>query len=111
VKHKNAHGFGVSQDSTLSAPPFAPEESAVEEDALRMSLFTNGKCPDCHGKDGFFHGPEGGMCENIMCANPECGSRFNIVPPCYIFPPGFAERISPASPLKKELSLCVGEGR
>lgn len=36
-------------------------------------------CPDCGGRE-FFLGPHGGACQNIACANPACGSRFNLAP-------------------------------
>lgn len=48
-------------------------------------------CPDCGGV-GFFEGARGGACTNIECANPVCGSRFNVGPL-------YAERIS-QSPAK-----------
>ena len=38
-----------------------------------------GKCPDC-GSDKWYEGPSGGMCTNYTCANPDCGSKFNISP-------------------------------
>jgi hypothetical protein len=53
-----------------------------------------GECPDCGG-DKFLEGPHGGMCVNFMCANPECGSRFNDMGPLGV------ERISEPSPNKK----------
>ncbi len=34
-------------------------------------------CPD-YGKKGFLEGPHGGMSINIMCANEDCKSRFNV---------------------------------
>lgn len=34
-------------------------------------------CPDC-GSIGFLKGPHGGMSVNIMCANTECKSKFNV---------------------------------
>lgn len=43
-------------------------------------------CPDC-GETDFLAGPKGGLSQNIRCANPECGAKFNI------YPPHFAERI------------------
>lgn len=36
-------------------------------------------CPDC-GSDKFHMGPQGGMCQNIKCANKACGSEFNVAP-------------------------------
>lgn len=59
----------------------------------------NNRCPDCNGK-GFLEGPSGGININIMCANDECGSKFNIA--------GFggeliyAERISEPQPKKMD---------
>lgn len=57
---------------------------------------THSICPDCK-RTSFREGPHGGLCVNIMCANLECGSRFNVGPLT-------AERISEAMPLApKEL--------
>ncbi len=36
-------------------------------------------CPDCKGHD-FKEGPHGGLSVNIKCANPKCGSGFNVCP-------------------------------
>jgi hypothetical protein len=44
----------------------------------RASIQEN-RCPDCK-QEGFFKGPQGGACTNIMCRNPACGSRFNVGP-------------------------------
>lgn len=35
------------------------------------------KCLDC-GCKKFRHGPGGGVAQNIKCANPKCGSEYNI---------------------------------
>ncbi len=43
-----------------------------EKDALKHNI-----CPDC-GKEGFLEGPHGGASVNIMCANEECKSKFNV---------------------------------
>jgi len=51
-------------------------------------------CPDCK-QEGFLEGPHGGDAVNIQCANPECGSRFNVVPGVI----GFSQRISEPQPL------------
>jgi hypothetical protein len=59
-------------------------------DTLQRRKISIGLCPDCGGV-GFLKGPEGGLCVNIMCANPSCGSRFNTGPL-------FSERISEPSP-------------
>ena len=37
----------------------------------------SGCCPDCSGKE-FYEGPEGGAAQNIFCANPDCGSKYNL---------------------------------
>lgn len=47
------------------------------------------ECPECGATDWGFHaGPEGGMSQNIECANDKCGARFNVTPMI-----GIAERI------------------
>lgn len=38
-----------------------------------------GECPFC-GHEGFYAGPEGGLCINVMCANDNCCARFNLGP-------------------------------
>lgn len=35
------------------------------------------ECPDC-GEGNFLYGPSGGVSQNVECANPNCGSRFNL---------------------------------
>ena len=40
-------------------------------------------CPDCKGHE-FWEGPHGGLSVNIKCANPKCGSEFNVCPPYFI---------------------------
>ena len=67
-----------------------------------LSALRRGECPDCQ-EFGFLKGPEAGLSTNIMCANPQCGSRFNT---CL---PWFAERISEPQPLKQK-SLEAFEG-
>ena len=52
----------------------------------KKKLLKKGTCPDCQG-DKFLEGPHGGASVNIMCANDECKSRFNVCPGM------FAERI------------------
>ena len=54
-------------------------------------------CPDCKCK-GFFEGPHGGLCVNVMCKNPRCGSRFNLGPLT-------VERISKPHPLSNTADL------
>lgn len=63
----------------------------TKKDLSRL-LQAEPECPDCAGHR-FYSGPEGGLCTNIKCANPECGSEFNWCPPCPVMPSGFAERI------------------
>jgi hypothetical protein len=41
------------------------------------SLLSTGRCPDCAGTT-FFQGPESGINCQWQCANPECGSWFNL---------------------------------
>jgi len=48
-------------------------------------------CPDCGGK-GFYEGPSGGISQNILCGNADCGSRFNFMGELGV------ERISDPSP-------------
>ena len=64
------------------------ECAAEEREYLRSNL-----CPDCKCS-GFLEGPSGGECVNIKCANPCCGSEFNIGPLS-------AQRISEPGPLGK----------
>lgn len=52
------------------------------------------ECPDCGAS--LVSGPSGGMSQNVKCADPSCGSRFNDLG---IFG---VERISDARPLAKE---------
>lgn len=58
----------------------------TDEGKLFLQIATN-HCPDCGG-DGFYEGPSGGLSTNIKCANPECGSEFNVTPMI-----GIADRI------------------
>jgi hypothetical protein len=62
------------------APP--PTDTELVLESLKA-----GKCPDC-GREKFFSGPTGGMCENICCSNDGCRSAFNVALPW------MAERIS-----------------
>lgn len=56
------------------------------------SRFTHqNKCPDCRGA-GFYEGPDGGGSINVVCANEDCSSRFNIMGPFGV------KRISNPSP-------------
>ena len=49
------------------------------DDALYQALYVRHECPDCSGEK-FTMGPQGGMCQNIKCANDQCGSEFNLAP-------------------------------
>lgn len=60
------------QRAALKRPPSIPED-------LWNAIWINHKCPDC-GNMEFFMGPHGSMCQNIMCANSKCGSKFNLAP-------------------------------
>lgn len=56
-------------------------QNAADEDAAMEPLrkaIEEGRCPDCGSKAGFLSGPEGGMSQNIMCANDKCCSAFNV---------------------------------
>jgi len=67
-------------------------------DPVMKSLF-KGHCPDCGGLK-FFMGPQGGVCQNIECSNPECGSRFNCGPfeDGWLNNPRIADRIGEPQP-------------
>lgn len=54
----------------------------------------SGRCPDCGGTQ-FLAGSSAGYSEDVRCANPECGSEFNVCPPYLaerISTPGFRSR-------------------
>ncbi len=68
----------------------------------QLLLLKQGMCPDCGGAT-WLAGPEGGCAQNWMCANPRCGSRFNL------WLRWFAERIPEPSPLKSTAAeACQG---
>lgn len=50
-----------------------------EEQELIIALYFDRKCPDCGGTS-IIPGPQGGLNENIKCANRECGSEFCVGP-------------------------------
>ncbi len=50
-----------------------------EEQKLMDAFYPKPKCPDC-GEGKFLPGPRGGLSMNIKCANPTCGSEFNVCP-------------------------------
>ena len=56
------------------------EVRAYGNTPLQKAFYGEGKCPDCGAKEHFLKGPEAGMSINIKCANPECGSEFNVCP-------------------------------
>jgi hypothetical protein len=56
-----------------------PKKIAEPVDPLIYALYNSHMCPDCDC-DKFTMGPQGGMCQNIKCANPDCGSEFNVAP-------------------------------
>lgn len=64
-----------------------------ETDFLKKNI-----CPDCKWM-GFLEGPHGGLCVNVMCNNPRCGSRFNIGPLTSAGLCFGVDRISDPSPL------------
>jgi len=71
------------KENDLFCPP-SPEgkEKKIDEE-LRKIFYESDKaeytCPDCKGHD-FKEGPHGGLSVNIKCANPKCGSGFNVCP-------------------------------
>lgn len=69
-------------------------ETPVEE-TVKGKLFeiiASGKCPDCRHR-GFYEGPSGGMSTNIICANRDCRSKFNVTPMGLLGGGGIAEPI------------------
>jgi hypothetical protein len=58
-----------------------------------LELIRQDKCPDCLGTE-WMQGLSAGMSQNTCCANPDCGSRFNLMP-------FGAERISEPQPRKR----------
>ena len=53
-------------------------------------------CPDCKWM-ALLEGPHGGLCVNVKCGNPRCGSRFNVGPLTL-------QRISEPSPLSVSMA-------
>lgn len=70
------------------------KEPTPPEDPIAAKIEEN-TCPDCQ-QTGFLEGPHGGMSVNIMCANPVCGSEFNVA--SYDGKIVFCDRISSPSP-------------
>lgn len=61
-------------------------------------------CVDCE-KGDLRPGPTGGLCINIYCTNPKCGSKFNVVNLDKI------DRISDSSPRKMREMVNFGPHR
>ncbi len=57
--------------------PFKKKETKL--DPVFHALAVDHVCPDCAGAE-FNMGPQGGMSQNIKCANPDCGSEFCVAP-------------------------------
>jgi len=77
-----------------------------------QALYVDRKCPDC-GSTDFFMGLQGGLAQNVMCANENCGSKFNLA----IFEDGtwygapfMIDRISDPSPKKKLEGISENNG-
>lgn len=68
-----ANPFPALVDSRVRQMKAAKPLPTVQE------CLVKGICPDCGGNK-WFMGPQGGMCQNIKCSNPDCGSRFNCGP-------------------------------
>lgn len=51
--------------------------SPWENDPVSHAIHIRQECPDCGGK-WFLYGPQGGVSQNIECANDNCRSRFNV---------------------------------
>lgn len=49
-----------------------PREQLSKDALAALSI---GMCPVC--KSGVIHGPQGGMCTNMICSNIECRYRYN----------------------------------
>jgi hypothetical protein len=68
---------------TIQVGPVKPTPQSpaplAEEQILFKTIATD-HCPDCGSGEGFFKGPRGGISMNIKCANPSCGSKFNVTP-------------------------------
>lgn len=81
-------------DARHPQPPWDPVFAALTD-------HKGAHCPDC-GNEIFYYGPHGGACQNVMCANDDCGSRFNLAPfdDGWRGAPFVADRISEPSPLK-----------
>ena len=48
------------------------------EEQMRYEFYELAQMPCCGGERGFYNGPRGGACTNIMCGH--CGATFNIGP-------------------------------
>jgi len=83
--------------------PRAPKCPGHLDPVLFQALYVEKKCPDC-GSTDFYVGPQGGMAQNVMCANENCGSKFNLAvfeDGTWFGPPLMIDRISEPSPKKE----------
>lgn len=72
-----------------------PFRKVIQADPVFEALANQHICPDCKG-ESFFMGPKGGAAQNVKCANPECGSEFNLAPfedGAWLGPPMLVQRI------------------
>lgn len=91
------HAFGGDECPVLVVAASHGYEDLHGEE--RDSILA-GRCVDCGGIR-FFEGPHAGMGVNWECANPHCGSRYNLGPLT-------AQRISPPHPLR--VAIAGGGG-
>lgn len=71
--------FGLFRKKTPTEQRAGIKRSPSIPEDLWNAIWINKKCPDC-GSQEFFMGPQGGLCQNVMCANKECGKKFNLAP-------------------------------
>lgn len=70
---KNLFGAAPQPLSLLRTHREGEALNPEEVDSLRKGL-----CPDCGA--GLLAGPEGGMCQNVLCESDVCASKFNNTP-------------------------------
>jgi hypothetical protein len=89
--------------SFFKRKPKEPKCPIGIDPVLFKAIWVNRSCPDC-GNDTFRMGPQGGLCQNVMCANVDCESRFNLAPfdDNWCGFPFMIDRISDPSPSKKK---------
>lgn len=75
-KKKEEKSGSIAFD-TMKAVPNAKSKPHTNLHTWELSKMRDGKCPDCGGGD-FYAGPSAGMMQNYYCANPLCGSGFNL---------------------------------